>query len=255
MIVPSLTVLFLLCVSCLIILTAAVLKGWFNVRKLSALLTLYIPTAAVLSTPFFIIMGEWPGARRLQFILNPSLDPTGIGYMGTIVQRLLSHSQFIGSGMPINGYGVSDASRILPGINTDYLLTYLIYRFGWIALLGIIALFAAFIIRAIILCKKQKSVLGFLTSTAIVSTFTVQFIVYIASNLGLLLLSPLSLPLISYGEMPLIINMFLIGLLLSVFRTGTLVRDKAETVVVRLNRFIQYDNGRIIIDLKSNSVK
>jgi cell division protein FtsW (lipid II flippase) len=170
MIVPSLTVLFLLCVSCLIILTAAVLKGWFNVRKLSALLTLYIPTAAVLSTPFFIIMGEWPGARRLQFILNPSLDPTGIGYMGTIVQRLLSHSQFIGSGMPINGYGVSDASRILPGINTDYLLTYLIYRFGWIALLGIIALFAAFIIRAIILCKKQKSVLGFLTSTAIVGS-------------------------------------------------------------------------------------
>ena len=46
----------LLCVSCLIILTAAVLKGWFNVRKRSAMLILYIPTAVVLSVPFIMLM-------------------------------------------------------------------------------------------------------------------------------------------------------------------------------------------------------
>ena len=256
MIVPSLTVLFLLGVSCLTILTAAVLKGWFNVRKLSAMLILYIPTATVLSMSFFFaIIGVGYRAERLRAVFNPSLDPTGMGYMGTTIRYFLSHSQFIGGGMPMNYSGVSvEASniltaRILPEINTDFLLTYLTYRFGWIALWGIIALFAAFIIRAIVLCKKQKSVLGFLTSTAIVSTFSVQLIVYIASNLGFLLFAPLSLPLISYGKIALVANMLLIGLLLSVFRTGALVRDKAETVAVRHNQFIQYDNGRIIIDL------
>ncbi len=260
MLVPSLTVLFLLCVSCLIILTAAVLKGWFNVRKRSAMLILYIAAAAVLSASFFMLMmGTGYRAERLRCALNPSLDPQGMGYIGTTVQHILSHAQLIGSGMPMNYYGISvEASnilavRILPAINTDFLLTYLIYRFGWIALLGIIALFAAFIIRAARLCQKQKSVLGFLTSTAIVATFSVQFIVYIASNLGFMLFAPLSLPLISYGKMALVTNMFLIGLLLSVFRTGALVRDKTETVAVRFNPFIQYDNGRIIIELKSNS--
>lgn len=260
MLVPSLTVLFLLCVSCLIILTAAVLKGWFNVSKRSAMLILYIPTAAVLSASFFMLMmSTGYRAERLRCALNPSLDPQGMGYMGTTIQHILSHAQLIGSGMPMNYYGVSVeatnilAAHILPEITTDYLLTYLIYRFGWIALLGVIALFAAFIIRAAMLCQKQKSVLGFLTSTAIVATFSVQFIVYVASNLGFMLLSPLSLPLISYGKLALVTNMFLIGLLLSVFRTGALVRDKTETAAVRFNHFIQYDNGRIIIDLKSNS--
>ncbi|MEA4926955.1 MAG: FtsW/RodA/SpoVE family cell cycle protein [Syntrophomonadaceae bacterium] len=262
MLVPSLTVLFLLAVSCLIILTAAVVKGWFNVRKRSALLIIYIPTIAVLSASFFItMMGAGYRAERLQVALNPSLDPQGMGYMGTTVHRILSHSQFIGGGMPVNGYGIPvDASnmlaaRILPEINTDYLLTYLTYRFGWIALFGIIALFAAFIIRAAMLCQKQKSVLGFLTSTAIVATFSLQFIVYIASNLGFMLFSPLSLPLVSYGKIALVTNMFLIGLLLSVFRTGALASNKAERTAARLNPFIQYDNGRIIIDLirpKSN---
>ncbi len=161
--------------------------------------------------------------------------------------------------MPMNYYGGSVeatnilTAHILPEITTDYLLTYLIYCFGWIALLGIIVLFAAFIIRAAMLCQKQKSVLGFLTSTAIVATFSGQFVVYVASNLGFILFCPLSLPLISYGKLALVTNIFLIGLLLSVFRTGALVRDKAEMATARSNHFIQYDKGRIIIDLKNNT--
>ncbi|MDO0823829.1 FtsW/RodA/SpoVE family cell cycle protein [Desulfosporosinus nitroreducens] len=109
----------------------------------------------------------------------------------------------------------------------------------------------------IILCKKQKSVLGFLVSLAIISTFSAQFILYISSNLGFWRLDPLSLPLISYGGRALVTNMCLIGLLLSVFRTGDLVTDKDEESVGGINssRFIQYDNGQIIINLKSHSIK
>ncbi len=264
MIIPNLTVFLLLGVSCLILLTAAVLKGWFNVKKLSALFILYGSIATVLSILYFMIMDVGYRAERVRAALNPSIDPDGMGYIGSTIQRILSHAQFIGSGMPINDYGVSVnasnllAARILPEVNTDYLLTYLTYEFGWITLLLIMALFAAFIIRAVMLCSKQKSVLGFLTSTAIISTFGVQWIVYVVSNLGFLLFSPLSLPLLSYGKMALVTNSFLIGFLLSVFRTGELVRDKAETVAGRHDPFIQYDNGRIIIDLirpKSNRKK
>lgn len=250
--VPSITVLFLLCVSCLIILTAAVLKGWFKVRKLSAMLIIYVPTAFVLLIiPFIMIMAGGYRAHRLQCLLNPSLDPMGAGYMGTIIRRILSNAQFIGEGVPINGYGLPDAFLFLPEINTDYLLTYLIYRFGWIVLLAVILLFAAFIVRGVVLCGKQKNILGFLTSTAIVSTIAVQLIVYISSNLGFLLFSPLSLPLISYGGKFLMINMFLIGLLLSVFRTGALVKDKAGFASVNPHHFIQYNSGQIIINLRS----
>ena len=253
--VPTVTVLFLICTSCLIILTAAVEKGWFNVRKLLAILIMYISTAAVLSTSFIMKMGNGYVLRRMQIIFNPSLDPTGSGYIGSMIQRLLSHSQFIGQGLPISGYGEYSAIKLLPAANTDFLLTYLIYRFGWIVLIGIIAIFSAFTMRVILLCKKQKSVLGFLVSLAIISTYAVQCIVYVASNLGFLLLSPLSLPIISYGGRALVTNMCLIGFLLSVFRTGDLVKDKAGVGVANSSHFIQYDNGQIIINLKDHFIK
>ena len=241
MIIGNVTVLFLLWTACLIILTAAVEKGWFNVGKLFATLILAIQTAVVLSTPFFMTMvGKEYIWNKMRVMINPSSDPIGYGYISVVIQRLLSHSQFIGQGFPISGYGGYSASQLLPAANSDFLLTYLIYRFGWIVFIGIIAIFSAFIIRAIILCKKQKGVLGFLVSLAIISTFSVQFIVYITSNLGFWRLDPLSLPLISYGGRALVTNMFLIGFLLSVFRTGNLVRDKAGVSVAKSSRFIHF---------------
>jgi len=255
MLVPTVTVLFLLWTSCLIILTAAVEKGWFNVRKLFAILIMYISTAAILSTTFIMMTGDGYVMRRMQIMLNPSIDPTGSGYIVTIIQRLLSHSQFIGEGLPISDYGEHAALQLLPAANTDFLLTYMIYRLGWIVLIGIIAIFTAFIIRAVLLCKKQKSVLGFLVSLAIISTFAVQCIVYIASNLGFLLFAPLSLPLISYGGRALVTNMCLIGFLLSVFRTGNLARDNVGVAAAKSSRLIQYDKGRIIINLRSKIQK
>ncbi|MDD3299120.1 MAG: FtsW/RodA/SpoVE family cell cycle protein, partial [Firmicutes bacterium] len=252
---PSMTVLFLLCISCLAILTIAILKGWFNVRKLYAMLIIYIPAAIVLSVPYFLIKGEGYLSKRMQIVFNPSLEPEGAGYIGTLIRKLISNSRFIGAGSPLDGYQGYGISQVLPGANTDFLLTHLIYGFGWIALVGIIAMFAFFIIRTAVLCRKQKSVLGYLLSLSIILTFAVQCAVYIASNLGFLVLSPLSLPLISYGGRALVINMGLIGLLLSVFRTGDYVKDKALAATVRHGRFIRYDSGRIIINLKPGTME
>ena len=237
---PNETVFFLLCTSSLIILTAAVTKGWFKVRKLFAMFIMYSSAAAVLPTLFLRMMGEGYVAKKIQVISNPAFDQTGYGYIGTVIQRFLSRSQFRGEGLPISGFEKYTALQLLPDVNTDFLLTYLIYKLGWIALIGTMAIFLAFIIRAIILCKKQKSVLGFLVSLAIISTFALQFIIYIASNLGFFFFAPLSLPLISYGGQALVINMCLIGFLLSVFRTGDLVRDKAG--VANSSHLIQYNN-------------
>ncbi len=248
--VHYITASFLICISCFIILTVSIKKGWFNLRKLFALPIMFISTAVVLFTLFSLKMGEGDIAKSIQVMLNPSLDPTGAGYIGTRIHSYLSHSQFIGQGLPISGYGEYSSLKFFPAFNTDFVLTYLIYRLGWIVLIGIILIFSLFIMRAILLCKKQKGVLGFLVALAIILTFTVQCLVYLAFNLGLTLLPPVSLPLISYGGRALVTNMFLIGILFSVFRTGDLVKDKTEVTRERSSHFIQYVNGRIIINLK-----
>lgn len=188
---------------------------------------------------------------RLQLALNPSSDPMGVGYMPTLIRRLLLHSQLFGEGLPVSDYGQYPIAKIFPGINTDFLLTYLTYKFGWILLIGILLVFVAFIVRSVIISKRQKSILSQIVSLAIILTFAIQFLTYIASNLGFLLFGPVSLPLISYGGRALLINMCLIGFLLSIFRTGGLVSDNIGVAGIKSSPLIQYEDGKIIINLKA----
>jgi len=133
----------------------------------------------------------------------------------------------------------------------DFLLTYLIHRFGWIVFAVVMAVILAFIVRAFMLCSRQKSVLGKLVSTSVLITFTIQVILYVSSNLGFQLFSQLTLPLISYGRTAIVINMTLIGIMLSVFKSGDLVRDNLTETLLRKNKLVEITDGKIIINLNT----
>jgi len=140
---------------------------------------------------------------------------------------------------------------MLPDIEADFLLTYLIHRFGWIVFAVVMAVILAFIVRAFMLCSRQKSVLGKLVSTSVLITFTIQVILYVSSNLGFQLFSQLTLPLISYGRTAIVINMTLIGIMLSVFKSGDLVRDNLTETLLRKNKLVEITDGKIIINLNT----
>ncbi len=86
-----------------------------------------------------------------------------------------------------------------------------------------------FIIKGFMLCFKQKSSLGLFVSVSVMLTFTMQVIGYVVVNLGVQLTVPISLPLILYGNVATIINM------LSVFRTGDIVKDNNDNIIRKDN--------------------
>lgn len=246
LLIHNMTVLLLVGLSCLIILTVAIAKGWFNVSKLMALLILYLSTGIASLILFLTLMSQAYFRDRLQVILNPLQGHTG--WVGTVIRSFLYHSRLVGEGLPVSGYG--SVFPLLSTANTNFLLTYMTYKFGWILFIGIMLLFAAFFVRSVIISQKQKSVLGQLVSLAVILTVAMEIFTYIIANLGFLLVGPISLPLISYGGRALVTNMCLIGFLLSTFRTGNLFKDNVP--VGKSNRLIKYENGKIIIDLKLN---
>jgi len=108
--------------------------------------------------------------------------------------------------------------------------------------IAILAMFAAYFMDFTIIGKYSKGVFFMLCAITIASLFGEKVRGSSTNTLyPLLLLSPVSLPLISYGGRALVTNMFLIGLMLSVFRTGDLVRDKAGVGATAVNssHFIQ----------------
>jgi len=246
--VPSATSCILLALSCLLILTAAILKNWFAVKKFYALLLIYLPALTFLS----ILFSTKVYRKRLKIALFPSIDPTGAGYIENIIREILSGANFIGQGILPKSYNGISVSQLLPDINSDHLLTYTIHRFGWIAFIIITVLLSVLIIRSIILCFKQKSALAFLVSTAATTTIAMQSLFYIVANLGFQIFSPLSLPLISQSSSYLLINMCLIGILLSVFRTGYFIKDKNDnnrgSKKASANSFLRFEDGKLIID-------
>ena len=123
------------------------------------------------------------------------------------------------------------------------------HNFGWVAFIGISVVSFEFSILGLYYVTKQKSVLGTIVSLSIMLTFVLQAIIYIINNLGYGILSALLLPLVSYGKAALVINSALIGFMLSVFRTGDILKDSIK-FPKKINSIFSYDDGKLIINFK-----
>ncbi|HBN83513.1 MAG TPA: FtsW/RodA/SpoVE family cell cycle protein [Clostridiales bacterium] len=245
LLIPNITITLFLTLSYLVILTIAIQKKRFKVNQHHALLLVYVPF--IIS--FVVAMTNNNLIYRLKIVFTPSLAPMGVGYMGNITRGIMKGARLIGQGaLPENLQGLT-VEQVLPLINSDFLLTYITHRFGWIAFLIVVALLELFIIRAFVLCARQKSVLALLVSTAVTLTFAYQTLGFVVTNCGFYLFAPLSLPLISQSSHYLLVNMSLIGILLSVYRTGHMVHDKRFPEKPDRRPFLTIEDGRIIIDL------
>lgn len=243
--ITSFSSLIMYSLTCLLILTYAIGKGWFNVDKVKGLLLVYIPVGIVSITGLALLVIENSyKLNRLKVAFNPYRDSMNMGWMGTVTRDILKSSKLIGK----SKY-VSSIENVLPSIDTDYLLTYLIEHVGWISFILIMGLISMFIIRSLRISLSQKGVLGGLVSISVIGTFTMQVIFYVIHNLGFQLFDPFILPLISYSRIATIINMFLIGIMLSVFKFSILYKNEDKTMEKSRGKLFKFEDGRIIIDL------
>ena len=237
--------LVLFTISGVVLLCLAVCRGWFGVKKVYGLLLVLVPAVlviAVFSTG--LIQHGW---TRLSVAINPELDPYGAGYMGVMARRLLDGAVFFGQGAIPAEYRVM-LMEPYSYFYSDMLLTALISLQGWSVLIVIFGALGVFITKGFKSCFKQKSGLGFLVSTAIMLTFTLQVAGSLAYNFGFQFLMPISLPLISYGNVAMAVNLALIGLMLSVFRTGDVATDRQVPAAAKHGRWIVWEGGKLTID-------
>jgi len=205
------------------ILIIAIMKNWFGVNRVVGVLMSVIPFAAV-----GLFAGGGAGIMRWRIAINPLNDPLGLGFVGNMTRQLLSNARWFGAGsIEIRDQTFYYAHYILPEAVSNSLLTSLIFRHGWLPFIAIVCVLVAFMAAGFRRCFKQRSGLGFFVSFAVMATFSLQVVTYVAFNLGFTL-TVITLPLISPGNAALLVNMGLVGFMLSVFRTGDAVTDKAS---------------------------
>jgi len=152
--------------------------------------------------------------QRFTVFLNPQLDPQGVGYH--INQALLA----IGSGGLFGvGLGLSRQKfNYLPEAAGDSIFAIMAEELGFIVMVVLIILFLFFMYRGFKIARSSPDGFSRLLAAGITAWFSFQAFINIGSMTGILPLTGIPLPFISYGGSALIISMGAIGILTNISR-------------------------------------
>lgn len=196
-----------------VLLSTAVLKGWYGHSKKKMLAVIWgiamgIPALLVLL--FSSTGAAYRSARIKAWLMQASLN--GDSYVYGMIRKILNTSHLVGakSGEQIFGY--------LPEISTDYLLTYLTGAYGVLAAVGLILAILLLGTHFLHISIRQKNQLGMIMGIGCSLVFGLQAVEYILMNFGLIPATRVYLPLISYGGSGMMQTCILLGLLLSIYR-------------------------------------
>lgn len=224
----SLSFVLLFAVAAWVLLWMAVSADWFALgkdkgRKWFLFLT---GVALILGVLFLLLPGR---TRFLWAVGRMTGDEMESGFLCSLVGRFWQNSQWVGHGT----YPEGNWGRILMevteefGYSHDILLAQLAFVLGKAVVVAVMAVFLFFFLWSIRLVRRQSSLPGRMTAVCIWLVLLFETVVFFAFNLGFLLVSATALPLVSYGNSALLINAFLMGLLLSVFRRSKEVRESS----------------------------
>lgn len=150
--------------------------------------------------------------KRVNTFLDPMSDPLGDGY------QVLQSITAIGSGGAIGkGFGNGSQTNLafLPEEHTDFIFSVLGEQFGFFGCLFILGLFALFLWRATSICKMSSDPFVTLVTMGASTIFLFHVVVNIAMTVGLMPVTGLPLPFISYGGSFALTCMVLVGFLVN----------------------------------------
>ena len=168
--------------------------------------------AVSLPLAYFYVLPEH-AKTRIEVFLNPNLDPRGAGY--NIIQSKLA----IGAGR-IFGMGLLKGNQTQLGYlypkTTDFIFSVIGEEMGFIFSSAVIILYVIMITKAIKVAKTAKNDLGSYIAIGIVGIFLFHMLENIGMTMGLLPITGVPLPFVSYGGSSLITNFICIAMLLNI---------------------------------------
>lgn len=169
-------------------------------------------------------------AARFTVFLHPELDPQGIGYH--INQALLA----IGSGGLFGlGFGYSRQKHLyLPEVIGDSIFAIIAEELGFMAVVLILGVLLTMIMRGFIIARQAPDNFGRFVAAGIMSWIGFQSFVNIGAMVGILPITGLPLPFISYGSSSLIVLFAAMGIMINISRQT--VAPSAKTRVMRTAR-------------------
>lgn len=169
--------------------------------------------AGIISLPILWLSFDEYQKKRILVFFDPTLDAMDSGYQ--VIQSKIA----IGSGQ-LFGMGIFNGNQtqygFLPEKHTDFIFAVIGEELGLIGGLALLVLYFILILRLIRIARNAKDIFGSLIVVGVISMMVFHIIENIGMTMGLMPVTGIPLPFISYGGTFMLSNMICIGLALSV---------------------------------------
>jgi rod shape determining protein RodA len=195
-----------------------VLAIWFGMTYIAGARTKHLLAIVAIGAGLFAGMWHFNILKqyqkdRLQVFINPSVDPKDAGYHVIQSRIAVGSGQVWGKGI---GQGSQAHGRFIPENHSDFIFTVIGEEGGFLASTLLVALYGGMLFRGAMVMAQAEDTLGKLLATGIVSMFAFHVVVNLGMTIGIMPITGVPLPLVSYGGSSLILNMLAVGLLLSI---------------------------------------
>lgn len=207
----------------------SLLAFFFRRKILYTVIAIAIFLAVGFGTPLIINNLEDYQQSRIETLLNPESDPLGTGY--NVLQSILA----IGSGeLTGKGYlqGTQTQLRYIPMQWTDFIFSVPNEEFGFIGGTTIILLFTFVLWRGVKIAFDAQDRTSSIIAFGIVITILYHCIINMGMTMGIMPVTGIPLPFISYGGSSLIMNLGLIGILLNINKNTVINQSTFNPKVV-----------------------
>jgi len=151
--------------------------------------------------------------NRLQTFVDPNADTQGAGYQLRQARITVGSGGFIGTGL-FNGPQTN--GRFVPEQQTDFIFTVAGEELGFLGSGAILILYLILLMRAFSIARRTNDPFGRLVCTGVIAWFAFQIFENIGMTMGLMPMTGVPLPFISYGGSSMFATLIGVGLLQNV---------------------------------------
>jgi len=152
--------------------------------------------------------------KRLQSFVDPNADSQGAGYQLRQARITVGSGGFLGTGL---FDGPQTNGRFVPAQQTDFIFTVAGEQLGFLGSGFILLLYLTIFMRAFAIARRSTDAFGRLVCVGVMSWFAFQTFENIGMTLGLMPMTGVPLPFLSYGGSSMFANLIGFGLLQNVY--------------------------------------
>jgi len=191
----------------------AILLGMVFVAGIDGKLLLKILGAGAACLPVFWFFLKDYQKSRLTVFLDPNVDPLGAGYHIIQSKIAIGSGQLFGKGL-FNG--TQSQLNFLPENHTDFIFAVVGEELGFVGSVAILLLYMLLLYRGVKTAQNAKDKFGRLLAAGITSMMAFHVLVNVGMTIGIMPVTGIPLPFLSYGVSSLTTNLVSIGILLNI---------------------------------------